>query len=233
MEREVYLWSGERDLILARHDFCVEQMKARVLRGFDNMEAEADRVSEEVYERIGAMWSDDSGDMSVAAETAIEHGVDFYMMLSDLKNQTTLSALASLFHQWEKDFRTFLEKELSRYFERKQIAKLCWQPNIGKLFHVLEECGWRLRELQWFQHVRACRLIVNVYKHGKGRSLDELARNHPQYLKGPHSDLGLTPWLTTPDHEDLLLTENEFDQIANALRQFWVDFPERLFIPES
>ncbi|MDW3205558.1 MAG: hypothetical protein R8L07_08420 [Alphaproteobacteria bacterium] len=231
MEPQIYLWSGERELLLARHDFYMEQTKARVLGNFNNMEEEANRFSEEVYERIGSMPSYGDGDMSVAAEAAFEHGADFYMMLSDLKTQTTLGALASLFHQWDKDFRDFMERQLAHSFDRAEVERNCWQPNIGKLFDVLEEWGWPLRQAPWFPLVSACRLIVNVHKHGKGRSLDELAQDYPQYFKGPFDNLGAGSWLKAPDHENLSVSEAEFDQIADALRQFWADFPERLFMP--
>ena len=101
-ELEIYMWSGARELFLARHDFYIEQVKVRVLGRFDNMEEEANRVAEEVYDRIGSAYSDGNGDMAAAAETALEHGQEFYMLLSDMKMQTTLGAMASLYHQWEK-----------------------------------------------------------------------------------------------------------------------------------
>ena len=71
---------------------------------------------------------------------------------------------------------------------------------------------------------------MNVYKHGKGRSLDELAETYPEYLKeGEYDIIPLARELTTPDHEDLAVTDEEFEKIAGAMREFWVDFPERLF----
>ena len=91
-EPQIYMWSGARELFLARHDFYIEQVKVRVLGGFDNMEEEANRVAEEVYDRIGSAYSDGNGDMATAAETALEHGQEFYMLLSDMKTQTTLGS---------------------------------------------------------------------------------------------------------------------------------------------
>jgi hypothetical protein len=229
MEPKIYLWSIERGLLLARHDFYIEQTKARVLSNFSEMEKEADRVSQEVYERIGSMSSSDGNwDMSAVAEVAYERGADFYMLLSDLKTQTTLGALASLFHQWDKDFRSFMEREMAHSFGRVEVEKYCRQPNIGALFDALEKCGWPLRQARWFPLVNACRLIVNVYKHGKGKSLNKLAKDYPQYLKGMFDNHGANSCLNLQDYGNLSVTEEEFDQIADALRSFWVDFPERL-----
>lgn len=230
MEPQIYMWGGAKEMFLSRHDFFVEQVKARVLGNFENMDEEADRVATEVYERIGSMQACYDEDLSSAAEAAWEHGFEFYSMLSDMKVQTTLGALASLYHQWDKQFRDFLERELSHAYDRQEVAKYCWQPNIGKLFEILENFGWSVRETQWFRLIDACRLIVNVYKHGKGRSFDELASGYPQYFESYQVAASEHPWVTAPSYEDLAVSEEQFDEIAGALRQFWMDFPERLFL---
>ena len=217
-------------MLLARHDFYMEQVKVRVLGNFGNMEKEADRVAEEVYRRIESKCSDGDEDMAAAAETALEHGEGFYLLLSDMKTQTTFGALASLYHQWEKDFRGFMERELSDVHHRDNIKKFIWRWNTRELFEILEKFGWSVRQAQWYPLLNACRLIVNVYKHGKGLALDELSQDYPQYLKKPFDVTVEEAFPISPDHEDLLLTEEEFEQIAGALRQFWVDFPERLFL---
>ena len=115
------------------------QRKVRVLDCFDNMEEEANRVAEEVYDRIGSAYSDGNGDMAAAAETALEHGQEFYMLLSDMKTQTTLGAMASLYHQWEKDFREFMERELPDTYDRD--TKSVWRSDINKLFDTLKSSG--------------------------------------------------------------------------------------------
>ena len=169
MTPNIYMSPIVRKILLAHHDFYMEQVKARVLGNFDNMEEEANRVAEDVYDRIGSEYSDGNSDMANVAETAEEHGVEFYLLLSDMKTRTTLAALASLNHQWEKDFRDFMERELSRVYDRNQITKAVWGSSIDKLFDALEESGWSIRQAQWFKLLNACRLIVNVFKHGKGK----------------------------------------------------------------
>lgn len=77
MEQQIYQSSGERQLLMARHDFYMEQMKTRVLGNFNNMVEEANRVSVKVYERIGSMPSNVDGDMSAAAQTVLSTGQTF------------------------------------------------------------------------------------------------------------------------------------------------------------
>lgn len=230
MKAQLYMWSGQREFFLARHDFYMEQVKTRVLGNFRNMGEEADQVAHKAYDRIGSVYSDGDGDMAAAAETAMDRGHEFYMLLSDMRTQTTLGAMAALYHQWDKDIRGFLEGELSHSYDRDQVTKFAWGSNIDKIFETLEEFGWPIRQAQWFPRLNASRLIVNVHKHGKGQSLDELIRDYPQYLKGPLDGIAIASFMTTPDHEELAVTEEEFNQIADAIRQFWVDLPERLFL---
>jgi hypothetical protein len=68
-----------------------------------------------------------------------------------------------------------------------------------------------------------------VHKHGKGQSLNELAASYPQYLRKPFGGLPIGSIMSL-DHEWLELSDSQFDDIATALREFWVSFPERLFM---
>ena len=229
MKPQLYMPSSQRDLFLDKHDFYMKQVKTRVLGNFKNIENEADKFAQEIYERIGSTHSDDEIDMADAAEIAEDRGHEFYMLLSDMRTQTTLGTMAALYHQWDKDVRGFLEDQLSNFYDPDKVTKFVWGCNINKVFEILEGFGWPIRQEKWFSLLNACRLIVNVYKHGKGSSLDELIRDYPQYLKGPVDDIPIASFLTIKFHEDLEVTEEEFDQIAGAIRQFWLDFPERQF----
>jgi len=46
------MWSGTRRRIIGRHDFYVEQVRARVLAQFRNIEAEAERYAESGHDRL-------------------------------------------------------------------------------------------------------------------------------------------------------------------------------------
>jgi hypothetical protein len=228
---ELYMWVGQRRLVLERHDFYVEQVKARVLAQFQDVAGEAERHSEAEYERLGSLPGDEGSDMVEIAEIASDKGQVFYSLLSDLKKQMLLGALAGLYHQWDKDLRDFVERELRQHLKPTDAGKIAWDPNVGNVFDMLAEFGWDCRCAAFFRRIDACRLVVNGYKHGKGRSLDDLGTRYPEYL-----DDGFTKgtsWLLAPgylDHEWLSISEPQFDEIADALRQFWVEFPERLYL---
>jgi hypothetical protein len=226
---------GWRRHLVKRHDFFVEQMRIRMLSRFDNIEAEAEEYAEAEYERIGSSPASeyDQWDMASVAETASENTQEYYSMLDDLRKQAILSAVAGMYHQWEKELRKFLELEMRHYFTTDAVRKHAWVKDIGNIFVILKEFGWDCTSLSLFGKIDACRLVVNVYKHGKGQSLDDLSRKYPQYLDNPMRQFKLFEGYL--DYEHLSVSDAQVTEFAAALRDFWTAFPELLYwkSPES
>jgi hypothetical protein len=227
MDLQLYMSRGVRQLILETHDFYIEQVKARVLGQFRDIGDEADRFANAEYGRLGSLPGDGTTGLDEIAEAALDRARDFYTLLSDLRKQMLLGALAGLYHQWDKDLRGFIERELRHDIDR-HLAEQFWSRNLGSVFDLLAEFGWDCRSAAFGPKIEACGLIVNVYKHGKGRSLDDLVVRFPEYL-----DDGFTaPPMASGfvDHEWLSISEEQFEELAQALRLFWEAFPERLFL---
>jgi hypothetical protein len=222
---QLYMYSGIREHYLARHDFYVEEVKRRVLGQFGDISEEAERFAETEYERLGSMPGSEDSDMGDIAQTAEERAQEFYALLSDLRQQMMLGAVAGLYHQWDKDLRDFLEIELRHSVENPE--KLAWNQKGGITFDVLNAFGWNCAAEPFFSKIEAARLIVNVHKHGKGGSLEKLAKEYPEYLKDPFPTMKIVDDYV--DHEWVTVSDAQFDEIAAALRAFWERFPERLF----
>ena len=222
----------ERAEMIDRVDFFARQVKRRVWDSFNDFEEQAQAHGEEVYEILGSETGSEHADMADIAEIALDESIKFAELLFELKRDMTLASVAAFYHQWEKDLRRFLARELRHYAENPDVM---WTAQTNDILGWLEERGWPLRSYDWFPVLDACRLIVNVHKHGKGRSLDELKKKCPQYLDlpgGDHSDNGERD-LTHLDHEDLHLTEEHFDQFVEAVRQFWGTFPDQISLEGS
>lgn len=229
MPLQLYLTTDTKRWIVERHDFYVAQINARVIAQFQNMETDAHRYMEAEYKRMSARYAHEDSDPASAAEDARDNAVGFYELLNDLKQQVILGALAGLYHQWEKELRRFIERELAHDVTPDDAAKAAWSGPVGDVFGVLEQFGWKVREQPFFSIIDACCLIVNVYKHGQGSSLKELDKKYQKYLPDPlgRSDLSKRP--KNISHEWLTVTEQEFADIAKGLREFWEGFPERLY----
>lgn len=139
--------------------------------------------------------------MGAVAETANEHGQNLYSLLHDLRKQMLLSALAGCYHQWDKELREFIEGELSKTFKHDDAKRIAWNLNIGTIFDLIAQFGWNCRALPFFRHIDACRLVVNVHKHGKGSSLEQLAATYPEFLRNPVAEVAPDLVSDFLDHE--------------------------------
>src|SRR5205085_11651478 len=82
----------------------------------------------------------------------------------------------------------------------------------------------------YFRTLDACRLVVNVYKHGEGKSLDELRSNFPEYLDDPfHGSGGTFSDTKYRDHSHLKVSDAQFQAFSDAILAFWRDVPENVF----
>lgn len=219
-------------LIFKGHDFYVAQIKQRVVAQFQDMEGEANRYAQAEYERLGSRRGSDDGDMASIAEDAYGNAVEYYQLLAHLRQSVIISALASLYYQWEKQLRDFIQMELSHEISRDNAVKIAWSRDIANVFDLLRYLGWDVRSESFFPLMDACRLVVNVFKHGQGNSLTELYSLYPEYVPDPLARADTPNRATDVHHEWLSLTEDQFTQIADGLRAFWKKFPERLMMPE-
>ena len=218
--------------IFKAHEFYVTQIKQRVVAQFQDMEGDADRYAQSEYERLGSQpgWGDE--DMASVAEDAHDNAVEYYRLLADLRQSVIIGALAGLYYQWEKQLRDFIQMELTHDTSHDIAAKIAWSRDIANVFSFLGKLGWDVQSEPFFPLIDACRLVVNVYKHGQGSSLAELKSKYPEYIPDPLACLGASNLATHVHHEWLSLTEEQFTHIADGLKTFWEKFPERLRMQE-
>lgn len=218
-----------RAAVLARHDFYVAEVNGRVLSAFSDIETEAEQYTEAEYERLSRVVDPERWDSADVAEAARDRGIDHYLMLTNLRMQMWLGSLAGLYHQWDKELRAFVERELWHYYERTALASMVWGPGeVGTVLRILrDDFGWDCFQEPFYPDLAACGLIVNVHKHGKGRSLRLLAEQHPEFLRRPYE--GMPKWgPELLEHEWLEISAEQFGRVANSLRSFWTAFPELL-----
>jgi hypothetical protein len=99
------MWGPYRQSLIKRHQFYVKQARKRVLSQFENMEEEADKAAEEWLEQSSGRFDPDWHDPGDFYEAANDVGIEFYQLLSDMRNQTRLSVVAGMFHEWDKNLR--------------------------------------------------------------------------------------------------------------------------------
>lgn len=229
MQLQLYMWEGARRILLDAHQFYVDQFKTRLLSQFDDIEGQADRFAEGAYERISSSPGHGDIDISEAAEWAYEEAASHYLALTELRKQVLLSGLAGMYHQFDKQLREFIEREMLHYVDHGWTDTHVWKPAGDKVLEILEEFGWLVKSHPFYPLLDALQLVVNVYKHGKGRSLNELSDRYARFVVDPVKAAGYGEWRTILDHEWLTVTDDQFDEFAAAISDFWSAMPERLY----
>jgi hypothetical protein len=222
----LYMHTWMRERYLSRHRFSVEQINKRVLLQYSNIEAEADEFARAEYERMGQHYPE--SDDGSAAEEAWQRGIEFHGLLSAMREEMRLAALAAIFQQWDKDLRSFLEHELVHDHPLAKAEELAWDQDGGSPIFILKAYGWDCGVEAFFEPLKVCRLIVNVYKHGKGRALNSIGRKYPQYLRPNHG----RPRVYL-DYSDLIVTPEQYAAFVEAIERFWQCFPERLYLTST
>ncbi len=223
------MWGPFRQFRIKGHLFYVEQARKRLLSQFDDIEADANRVAEEWLEQSGQHFDPDRHDPGDFYEAANDVGIEFYGLLSDMREQTRLSVVAGMFHEWDKQLRDWLAGEIQHWHVGDNASSKVWSADFGQIADLLESFGWNVRSSDYFRTLDACRLVVNVYKHGEGKSLDELRNSFPEYLDDPFIGSGGALSDTRyRDHTHLKVSDDQFQAFSDAILAFWRDVPENV-----
>jgi hypothetical protein len=223
------MWGPFRQSLIKGHLFYVEQARKRLLSQFDDIEADADRAAEDWLEQSGQNFNPDRHDPGDFYEAANDVGIEFYGLLSDMREQTRLSVVAGMFHEWDKQLRVWLAREIQHWHRGDNATSKVWSADFGQIADLLGSFGWNVRSADYFRTLDACRLVVNVHKHGEGKSLDELRNQFPDYLDDPFNGSGCAFSDTKyRDHSHLKVSDDQLQAFSDAILAFWRDVPENV-----
>lgn len=217
------MWEPFRESLIAGHRFYVEQAFNRLLSQFENIEAEADKAVEDWLDQRSVYFDPDRHDPSDFYEAANDAGIEFYQLLSDMRDRTQLSVAAGMYHEWDKQFRKWLIEEMRHWHRGEQVTAKMWSVDVGKIFDLLASFRWDIRGKAYFPKLDACRLVVNVFKHGDGKSFNDLKSSYPEYLI--NSLVGFCDDMDWLDHTNLKLNDAQVQEFSEAIIAFWRDVP--------
>lgn len=218
-----------RQLLIDQHLFYVKQAKNRLLLQFSELN------TKESAEQFIKSWMKenqyrfnpgfhDEGDLYAEA-------CERYHALLDLGNQTRLSVVAGMYHEWEKQLRQWLVDEIKHWCSSEQLKTEIWKANSGELAELMESVGWDWNEQPCYQVIDACRLVVNVYKHGDGPSIETLRAKYPQFLVDEFADTALTssdPFYRPLNYMHLKINDTHIQEFSDAIVAFWNDVPDNI-----
>ena len=220
-----------RQNLMAEHRFYVEQARKRLLSQFDNIEGEADKAAEEYLDRMSINFNPDIHDPSDFNEAANDEGIEFYQLLNDMHQNTRLSVIAGMFHQWDKKLRDWIVREMHHWHRGENATKLIWRADFPAIVDFLVAIGFDVKSLLCYELLNEMRLVVNVFKHGNGSSFDELRASYPGFIYDSLEGHGvqLVPFFF-PDHTYVRVTDTHLDQFSEAVLDFWKAIPEEIYL---
>jgi hypothetical protein len=229
-----HMTSSFRDSLIEEHLFYVKQAQKRLLSSFANIDDDASKAAEEWLKRAERFFNPERDDPAQFYEQAEEEARKFYGLLSDMREQTRLSVVAGMFHQWDKELRDWLARELGHWHAGQKAASAIWGADFDRVLDLLERIGWKIRDKASYQDLDACHLVVNVYKHGQGVSLNRLQEKYPEFVGNVLRRvdlLGERPERTRlwTSHKDLRVQDEQIEAISRAIVEFWKGAPERVF----
>lgn len=224
-ENFVTFWLARADLpyFLEPHEFYVSEARHRLLSQFGDLEKEAEKREQQFMEATAEYFDPDNDDPMAAHEQAYHEGINYVWSLLEMQNTVLLAVTAGMYHQFDKKLREHTIKQLSNWCKEEIIIPMIWNFTFNQLIDFLEWIGLKINGTAYGEKIKACNLVVNVYKHGDGDSHHTLSLTHPEYYPHP---TGAKDYQTIPVHDDLQVTEEQFVEFADAITAFWKAVPE-------
>lgn len=223
------MWGPFRQSIIHSHTFYVEQAKNRLLSQFKNINEDADKATEDWLASRSYNFDPERHDPADVYERANDVGIEFYQLLVDMHERTRLSVVAGIYHEWDKQFRKWTHDEVQRWYRGENVLRKIWTVDSGRLAELFASLGWDIRNREYFPKLNACRLVVNVFKHGDGTSLIELKRHNPEFLYNPFQSFdGYLSDVSHLDHTALKVSDVQIQEFSDAIIGFWADVPEQI-----
>ncbi len=225
-----YLCGLERKHYISSHNFYVEQARKRLISQFDDLDKEVEDYSEKWLEEVSHYFDPETHDPTDFFEQANDEAIEHGLLLSEMRMQTMFSVIAGMYHQWDKALRGWLVRD-ARYWGGDNVFYKLWKVDIRHIYDLFERMGWAIKQEEFFNKLNACRLIVNIYKHGNGDSLIDLRKKYPEYFYDySEQEFNKGDWY---DHTSVILKDEYLTEFSEAILEFWRKIPERFFNTED
>jgi len=176
----------------------------------------------------------DNNDRADLSTWIMEQGYDRYTILEIMKYRTLAMWISCMCQVWEQQISLFLKKEFET--ERLELVGNKGQPivdfNIEQLWEIFRQFQVEVKSLQCWSKINEMRQLVNVIKHGEGRSASTLKTIRPDFFNTGNEFMltdGMTKYGVTLLDTTLTITNQDFIDYFNAVIQFWTDLPERMY----
>jgi len=229
-----HLWwaSFFRESFIKQFELFRDSLQKRLLASFEDIEEEANKVTEEAWSRFGTTASPDA-DPGDLVEPAQEAGLDHYMNLVNLK-QGLINAYASFcYHLFEQQLFYFHRKELLTQTEEDNYQLFTW----AEVRKRLTSHGVNLESFVAWNKIQELRLVSNVVKHADGPACEDLKALRPEMFTNPETrkdemfskmPVELIGVFQPLFGEDFYVTIQDLKEYVEAVIGFWNEMADML-----
>lgn len=223
------MWEPLRQSLIESHLFYIEEARKRLLSQFSDIEDEANQAAEQWLEDNDHRFNPYVHSPGDFEEQAFDAGLEFYELLRGMRTRTQLSVVAGMYHEWDKRLHQWMVDQMRGWCSGTKFEKAVWKTKLTDLADFVEPLGWSIRSKPFYARLDACRLVVNVYKHGNGNSLAHLKQKYPEYLRAPIFGSAEAPFFNDVSHNDLSVNDEQIQAFSDAIESFWRDVPANIW----
>ena len=231
MHNHYYWVHWSRDVFRKEIAVLYEVIAKRLLPSFDSIDDEADAVSDETWERLGAVSHPDT-DAGMDAEAAENAGLRHYEAMVNAKQALQNLFAVALHHLIEQQQMTVLRQEL--LLRDKDITEQTLK--VTEFVKRLSDAGIGVETFAAWPTIKELREVANAVKHADGRSANWLRDNHseifiPPCVRGTAQSSIPNPirWPFQPlSGQDLYVATDDLDRYFRAAEGFWREFEQAL-----
>lgn len=211
-----------RNQFIKQITLFVENVENQLIPTFDNIESEAEKVSEKEWNELCSSCYSPDIDPADLAERAEEAGIDQYMMLSGIKQALLNIAATALFHLFEQQVIFLLRREILHPAEKNDVRLM----KLPVFKERLNQKGIDVNHFSW-DVIDELRIVANSVKHAEGKSAIDLRKIRPDLFTHPLANddgmaIGLIPRLYMPlAGEDIYVSIDDLNKYRSALVEFW------------
>ena len=194
-----HLYESDKNEILGRIDAVSNTINGRLLPTFNSIEEEARVAGEKELEALSANFNPEFIDEGSVYEQAYDEEIYYFYLHDEMRKEFLNSSITWLFHLFEKDCSdVFNTNDVNA--KKSELSALLMSTETNSNWDL---CNTELR------------LIANVIKHGKGRSLDDLKRRRPDLIKSFHGHLS---------DAEVEITVDDLNSYISSMKAFWSEF---------
>ncbi|PKE65715.1 hypothetical protein CW674_05265 [Macrococcoides caseolyticum] len=160
-----------------------------------------------------------------------DEAFEYYELEVLMEHNLVLSLISTMYQVFEQQLRSLLYKEfnhrLSYVRTKEKIEK--FGTDLNKIKNGYNLVGYNIEDTETWPTINELNKLSNAFKHGQGYSFKQLMKINPNIIKKELRNNYDTDNILTTNNEVIFdLDAIDFENYADKLINFWIEFPENL-----